>query len=323
MNIISKNLSDFHLGGHENHHLCDANAYNPRMVRDNYSRSVRNATPDYVVPETHRKRLPFIKDLVTKSQSLDVTASDAALYSRFTGERTKRFYRDRANAINALHAVFSDHVNLVTHQVEISLRNASDAAGLSTISSNEIKKAEKDADYVKQVSISRASRAFQDMIKMGWIVAPKAWQVWDKERNHWIDKYYEVTELFFYAVGITAERVERQRTNRLKYLKQQCRDQGMTEASIGRISITQIKAENKLAWRRKAFDRRRVECDRKKTKRQLSGKTQSEQRTLAALNVLNQLGDDARNLDYAQTAILINKEVARLRRVAASSPPTH
>ncbi|MCV5991392.1 hypothetical protein OFO94_35565, partial [Escherichia coli] len=81
----------------------------------------------------------------------------------------KRIYKDRAKAINALHSVFSAHVNLVTFQIEISLRNASDLAGLTTVSEAEIKRAEEDKLHTPIVSISRASRALKDMVEMGVI----------------------------------------------------------------------------------------------------------------------------------------------------------
>ncbi|MCV5690605.1 hypothetical protein OFN32_40985, partial [Escherichia coli] len=76
-------------------------------------------------------------------------------------------------------------------------------AGLTTVSEAEIKRAEEDKLHTPRVSISRASRALKAMVEMGVIKADKEWQVWDKEAGCWIDKYFEVTPLFFQMVGVT------------------------------------------------------------------------------------------------------------------------
>lgn len=298
-----------------------APAINVNMVRGDYSRAVKNTNPTYAVPSSHTNRLAFINEIVGLSQSGDVLTSDVAMYTRATQQRKKRFYRDRANAIRALHAVFSEHVNLVTHQVEISLRNASDAAGLSTISKSEMDKASEDKGYSPVASISRASRAFKEMVLLGWIVAPDFWQVWDKERGYWIDKYFEVTPLFFEALGITAERVIKQQTNRLKYLQRQAVKGGITPEQAGRMSIVQLKAERKLMWRRNAFDRRRKEQERNKTRRKLKDRSISEQRNVAQLNVINVLGHDIHGISAPEFKEMVNKEIATLRKFADLNPP--
>ncbi|RBW47303.1 hypothetical protein DS885_03915 [Psychromonas sp. B3M02] len=305
------------------HLLSDTKQYNPNKIRKNYSRKARNPNPTYTVPDSHIKRLSFIKELVHLSKIKDVTRSDVAMYSRATGERKRRFYPDREKAIKALFSVFCEHVNLVTHQVEISLRNASDASGLSTISQNEIDKSEADKNYTPITSISRASRAFKDMVLMGWIVAPKHWQIWDKERGYWLDKYFEVTPLFFKALGVTPERVEKQQQNRLTFLKKRALDSGMTAETVGRMSISQIKAERKIAWRRYTFDRRKTEQTRKKEKRLLNGKSRAEQRNVAALKVIKILGDNIHEISTQDFTDLVNKEIATMRKFTNLKPPLH
>ena len=292
-------------------------------ARGSYSRTVKNKDPRYEVPKSYINVPPLIKDMVRKSQSMDVTISDVAMYSRITGERKKRFYSDRNKAINALFCVFCQHLNLVTHQVEISLRNASDSVGLSTISDNELNKVQKDPFYIPQVSISRASRAFKDMIKLGWIWAPEHLQVWDKESGHWLEKYFEVTPLFFAALGITSERVEKSRTQRLEFLRKRSIEGGMTSEAAGRMSITSLKAERRLAWRKKAMSRKRKEQNRKKVLRELKGKNRKEQRAVATNNVINALCDDIHNITTEQFSDLINKEIASLRKFSNLKPPLH
>lgn len=297
--------------------------YNINKVRGNYSRAAKNKNPTYRVPESHKDRLPFIKDIVTKSQLKDVTRSDVAMYARIVGDRQKAFYPDREKAIRALYSVFCEYLNVVTHQIEISLRNASDAACLSTISKSELAKAEVDKNYKSKVSISRTSRAFRDMILLGWITAPNAWQVWDKERGYWIDKYFEATPLFFRALGITDERVKKQQENRLKYLKHKALANGLTAEAVGRMSITQIKAERKIAWRRNAFERRGKEQVRKKEHAKLKGRNRDEQRQEAIKNVIAGLGDNISSIDSCTFTDMVNKEIATLRKFTNIKAPLH
>ncbi|TOP80436.1 RepA family replication protein, partial [Vibrio parahaemolyticus] len=91
---------------------------------------------------------------------------------------------------------------------------------------------------------------------------------WDKEAGCWIDKYFEATPLFFQMVGVTPERLEKERNKRLGYLKHQAIESGMTPEQVGRMSITQLKAQNQLQWRKRAFERRAKEQARKKMQRQ-------------------------------------------------------
>ncbi len=90
---------------------------------------VKNANPNYTVPSNHTTRLAFVRDLVEKSQKINIVKSDAAVYMRPATNRKKIYYPDREKAMRALATVFCEHVNIVTHQVQISLRNAADACG--------------------------------------------------------------------------------------------------------------------------------------------------------------------------------------------------
>lgn len=292
--------------------------------RGEHSTVCKNKDPSYEVPDSHKKRLAFIRDLVDNSKSRDVTISDEAMLSRAQNYRQKKFYPDRAKAIRALFSVFSEHVNVVTHQIEISLRNASDAAGLSTISDKELKKGKEDPDYNPIVSISRTSRAFRDMVEMGWIVAPPEWQVWDKESGQWIDKYYEATILFFQAAGFTEDRVEKQRNARLGFIKSNHLKFGYSEAEAGRLSITKLKADRKIQWRRAAFERRATEQTKNKLSRELKDKLRTEQRAVATKRVLDFLGDDLHKIKDLQVfKDLVNQEIASLRKFTKTEPPPH
>ncbi len=292
--------------------------------RGEHSTKTKNKSPGYEVPKSHTSRLAFIRDLVDKSKTRDVTISDEAMLSRAQNYRQKAFYPDRKKAIRALHTVFCEHVNLVTWQVEISFRNASDAAGLSTTSDAEKEKVKVNPDYKPVVSISRTSRAVRDMIDMGWIVARGEDQVWDKEAGQWIDKYYEATILFFMATGITEERVEKQRNERLGFIKKNHLKFGYSEKQAGKLSITQMKADRKIQWRRAAFERRCTELARTKLSKELRDKERTEQRAIATKRVLDFLGDDLHKIkDPRVFKDLVNKEIASLRKFTGAKPPPH
>jgi hypothetical protein len=249
-----------------------------------------------------------------------VLLSDVAVLARSWSSRKKRIYKDRANAIRALHAVFCEHVNLVTHQIEISVRNAADAAGLSTISDAEHHKAKANPNYTPKVSISRASRALADMVELGWIRADAEWQVYDKEAGAWTDKYYEATEVFFTTVGVTASTVQKQRTQRLAWYKQMALDAGVSAEEVGRMSVSSLKKIRQQRWRQKAFERRAKEQARKKLHRELAGKSREQQREVAQRRVLASI--DVSTIDYPTFKILVNKELAMLRNVTGTSPPS-
>lgn len=295
-----------------------------KRVRGTHSTCCKNPNPFYEVPESHKKRPMFIRDLVKSVKARDITATDEAMLGRRQTHREKHFYRDRNRAMNALAAVFCEHVNIVTWQVEISLRNASDSAGLSTISDAEQRKAQDDETYTPRVSISRASRAFKDMVDMGWIVARQTDQVWDAHAGAWIDKYYEVTELFFNACGITSEKLLRVQSQWLGYHKSKALAHGMSPAEVGRMSISQMKADRKVQWRRRAFERRRTDSARKKALRDLHGKNRAEQRQVAMRRVLDALSEsDIRAMQPETFKALVNKEIAALRKFTHTSPPLH
>ena len=286
---------------------------------------VKNANPAYEVPRTHTTRLAFVRDLVEKSQKINIVKSDAAVYMRPATNRKKTYYPDREKAMRALATVFCEHVNLVTHQVQISLRNAADVCGLSTISQTELNKAKLDKSYSPKPSISRVSRAFKDMVDLGWIVAHKEWQVWDKHAGQWVDKYFEVTELFFKALGITPERVARQRDARLKYLRKQGIKSGLTPEQLGVMSITEIKERQRLAHYRKVFDRIKEKRAITKVKRAMTPKTPEQQRHIAQQRVLSRLGATASLMSLDVFKGLVNQELAQLRAIAQYEPsaPPH
>lgn len=286
-----------------------------------YCNKVKNADPAYQVPARHTTRLAFVRDLVNKCDQINIVKSDAAVYMRPVLKRTKVFYPDREKAIRALAKVFCEHVNIVTHQVKISLRNAADATGLSTISESERQKAEDDPSYAPKPSISRVSRAFKDMIDLGLIVAHKEWQVWDKHAGQWLDKYYEVTELFFKALGITPERVAKQRAARLKWLRKNRLDNGLTADQLGEMSITEIKERDRLAHYRRAFERIKDKRAITKVKRTMNPKTPEQQRHVAQQAVLKQLGAAASMITLSAFKDLVNQELAKLRSIAEYAPP--
>ncbi|KTG22003.1 MULTISPECIES: plasmid replication initiator RepA [Pseudoalteromonas] len=286
-----------------------------------YCNRVQNPNPNYEVPKTHTTRLAFIRDLVVKCDQVNIVKSDEAVYMRPALSRNKIFYPDREKAMRALAKAFCEHVNLVTHQVQISLTNAANQCGLSTISQAEQEKAKADPTYNPKPSISRASRAFKDMIDLGWIVARKDWQVWDKDQGQWLDKYYEVTELFFKALGITPERVEKNRQNRLAYHKKKGGLLGLTVSQLGNMSLSEIKTWCRLSHYRRAFERLKDKREISKAKRRTLTKTPQQQRDIAQQVVIKRLGQDLNHTPIEVFKALVNQEVAKMRSQAGYSPP--
>ncbi|WP_171040521.1 plasmid replication initiator RepA [Pseudoalteromonas ruthenica] len=290
-----------------------------------YCNRAKNKNPNYTVPDSHKSRLAFQRELFSRSQERNVIRSDEAILARSHTSRKKRFYPDREKAMRALFSVFMEHVNVVTHQVPISLRQAADETGLSTISEAEKQKAKDNPAYKPQCSISRASRAFHDLIDLGFIVAPKVWQVWDKEAGQWLDKYFEITEAGFAALGITPERVRKQRDSRLKYLERnsQLSQLGLTVKELGQMCITEIKQIARLAHYRRVFERRKRAQKAAKARRELCGRSREEQRTVAAERVISKLGRHVVNsMGISMFKEEVNKELGQMRRLADVSPPS-
>ena len=300
----------------------------PGRRRGEHSTKCKNPNPCYVVPESHekRKRPQFIQRLVKNAQSRDVLRSDEAMLAKVKCGRKKHYYKDRVNAINALMAVFAEHVNLATHQIEISLRNASDAAGLTTVSPEELEKQKEDPNYTPNVSISRASRALADMVSdLGFVECNEEDQVFTQFEDGsgaWLDKIYYATDEFFIALGSTVETVLREQRYRLGLYQAQAIKSGRSKAEVGRMSITSLRAERKLLWRQNAFRRLKESRSVKAVKRQLeASKTREEQRSVATQRVLKQLGPDAQYIDAAHFKVLVNQEIGLLRAKTGVSPP--
>ena len=189
------------------------------------------------------------------------------------------------------------------------------------ISNYHEEKAKADPTYNPKPSISRASRAFKDMIDLGWIVARKDWQVWDKDQGQWLDKYYEVTELFFKALGITPERVEKNRQNRLAYHKKKGGLLGLTVSQLGNMSLSEIKTWCRLSHYRRAFERLKDKREISKAKRRTLTKTPQQQRDIAQQVVIKRLGQDLNHTPIEVFKALVNQEVAKMRSQAGYSPP--
>ncbi|MPW28276.1 hypothetical protein F9L16_04585 [Agarivorans sp. B2Z047] len=104
--------------------------------RGNHSTRVKNLNPTGKTSDRLSKRPKFIQDIVKASQTRNIAVSDVVQFGiaqlKLYGDRKRGIYADCAKAMTALVTVFSEHINIVTHQVEISLRNASDMAGLTT-----------------------------------------------------------------------------------------------------------------------------------------------------------------------------------------------
>jgi len=280
----------------------------------------KNPNPEFNPSDEQLSKMVFLKNLYLKNKDKNIIDSDVVVFLRHGTERSKAFYPDRVRAMRALLDVFSQHINLVTHQVKISIRNASDACGLSTYSDAELEKEKLDPSYTPQPNITRASRAFKDLVDLGICVADKSWQVWAKGEHQWIDKYFEVTPLFFKAFGVNPETVDKHRTNRINYLIKSGSSKGLdanlSPEQLGEMSITEIKLHDRMAYVRKVFERLREKRHASKTKRDILKLENKNLRKVAQENVVKKLGDRILQFTSPEPFIaLVNQELALLRRL--------
>ncbi|MBB1415277.1 hypothetical protein H5122_18070, partial [Pseudoalteromonas sp. SG43-8] len=131
--------------------------------------------------------------------------------------------------------------------------------------------------------------------------------------------------LFFKALGITPERVARQRDARLKYLRKKGINSGLTADQLGFMSITEIKERQRLAHYRRAFERLAEKRAITKVKRAINPKTPEQQRHVAQQRVLSRLGATASLMSLEVFKGLVNQELAQLRAIAQYEPsaPPH
>lgn len=296
-----------------------------------HSTVCKNKNPEFTCPEHFKKPPAFLQDLVDKALKADINKTDAGIWCRSFTSRKRRYYPDRAKAVNALLVCFARNLDLATMQVRISLRNASDVCGLSTYSEAELNKADPTHEdyiegYIPVPSTSRTSRAFKTIMSLGAVRAEQEWQVWDKEAGCWIDKVFEVTGIFFELLGVTAERAERQQNKRLGFLKTYGeKTLGLSAEDIGKMSLSELKEFGRQAWRRMAFERRSKEQAKRKDRRHFkkSKGNNKSLRQIAIERVQKAIGT-VMNIDLAEFKRLVNLEMAALKRAGlqSSSPPS-
>jgi len=281
-----------------------------KRTRGNHSVAVKNANPVYLQPKSYKKRPAIIEDLKKswlKEDKLKPHARSGAKLGLIKAGRIRGFMEDPAKAFDSLVVAISDHIGLVTWQVERSFKGLSDCCGLTTTSEN------------GNVSISRTSNMLKLMRQMGLIYWDDKAQVWDEELGTWISKVFYVTEEFFICCGVTPERMERERNKRMFLLKQ-----GMSAQEAGTLTVEGVRRAKRIEYVRSCFESRKNKQGISKLKRE-SKKAAAKGAidTLAQKRVLNALDSfELQMTSSAEFVHLVNKEAKYLRKLAETPPPS-
>jgi hypothetical protein len=285
-------------------------ATSTKRTRGEHSVAVKNANPVYQQPKSYKQRPALIEDLKKswlKEDKLKPHARSAAKVGLIKAGRVRGFMEDPAKAFDSLVVGISDHINLVTWQVEKSFKGLSDCCGLTTTSEN------------GNVSISRTSNMLKLMREMGLIYWDDKAQVWDKELGTWISKVFYVTEEFFICCGVTPERMERERNKRMFLLKQ-----GMPAQEAGMLTVEGVRRAKRIEYIRGCFESRKNKQGISKLKRE-SKKAAAKNglEVLAQKRVLNALDSfELQMMTPAEFTHLVNKEAKYLGKLATNPPPS-
>ena len=274
---------------------------------------VHNPYPAFEAPAHHGQRPAFIRKLVNYASTRNV-----CFWEGFRAmwpvdpvtlkpiHRKRRFNLHRARAIQAVVLGIAHHMNIVTGIVKgASIELLAHQCGLATKSK------------AGNESITRASRAVITLEQFGVLKCEK---VWDNTAGTWIPKLIEITPLFLDMCGIEREEYEKAQRQQLGFEKR-----GLSLAEQEELTISEARRRAKLAHRQVAFERRRKQnkdhAARKQAKK-LAQKTLDAQRDEIQSNLIKLMGiDEIRNLGLAGFKELVDRELGRLRRIAAD-PPT-
>jgi len=286
------------------------NNFTTKRVRGNHSVRVKNSSPVYEQPKSYKQRPAIIEDLKKswlKKGKLKPHERSAAKLGLIKAGRIRGFMDGPGKAFDSLVVAISDHIGLVTWQVERSFKGLSDCCGLTTTSEN------------GNVSISRTSNMLKLMRQMGLIYWDDKAQVWDEELGTWISKVFYVTDEFFICCGVTPERMERERNRRMFLLKQ-----GMSAQEAGMLTVEGVRRAKRLEYVRGCFESRKNKQGISRLKRESKkAAAKGAIETLAKKRVLNALDTfELQMTSSAEFVYLVNKEAKYLRKLAENPPPS-
>lgn len=274
---------------------------------------VHNPYPTFEAPAHHGQRPAFIRKLVNYASKRKVCYWEGfrALWPIDPAtlkpiHRQRHFNLHRARAIQAVVIGIAHHLNIVTGIVKgASIELLAHQCGLATKSK------------AGNESITRASRAIITLEQFGVLRCEK---VWDKTAGTWIPKLIEITPLFLDMCGINREEYERAQQQQLGFEKR-----GLSLAEQEELTISEARRRAKLLHRQAAFERRRKQDKdhaARKLAKKLAQKSLDEQRRAVQNDLIKMLGaDEIKRLGVAGFKELVDRELGRLRRIAAD-PPT-
>lgn len=205
---------------------------------------VTNPTPAFTRPVHHKHKLPaYNKQLLDGVLSRDVSRwSGFYYYDAFHHKtskpvvRCRHFNKHRARAINAMVQAMVYHLNIVSGTIPASFTMLAREAGLATVSA------------AGNESITRATRAAQDMAAFGLITYKL---LWDKVTRQFFPADIEVTDRFFDMAGSSALAWDTARNQQLAWINMGLAKKG--EKPLTRTEATRRQKEKlmEIAWQKR------------------------------------------------------------------------
>ena len=251
-----------------------------------------------VAEVTGKKQYYFVKQLLASFDKTDLYITDS--YRQFRGQ-TEEKKSHRKLAINALMRgalTFQDVLTGICTKSTVT--NLSDQCGLTTFGHMKY-------DGRLKKSISRASRASDDMVRFGWIekIAGK-----DPVTNHPIGTIIVIKDVFLNLLGFSDEVIAVARHNKIE-----------NEKRMGRMDddMTLDDLPNYKAWMIQEIQEKRELYHRvKRQRKSLLGMSEKQLRTRACSDILNRYGY-ARQTEISPDVYLtmIVNRIKQLRRLRA------
>jgi len=263
-----------------------------------------NPNPEFNKPKHHKARPAFLRACFTTLTKRPASSWDGwALIHHVYGK--SRLNIHAAKSLDALCLAIAHFVDINSGVVNANVTQLAELTGLITQSKK------------GNVSISRASRAVNRLIKAGLLEGEI---VWDKELGCWLPKFINVTDKFWqlaHPEGI--EGYNKAREAQFAY-----QNQGLKNENEW-LTVTEAKERRRIKHTKEAFERRQKQHIQSKARRkakELASKNKVVARSEIAKQILDEL-DTCHGLDVEEFSSMINKRTALYRKMSEDPPPQH
>lgn len=186
---------------------------------------IYNDMPMFNQPNNNKKRPSFIYYAMKRASDTDVARSELNyiiqpknIHNGKPLVRLRRLNEHRARAMRAMVQAMLYHVNIVSQLVYASIEQLSDECGLSTLS------------QAGNKSITRASRLISEFMEpMGYVICKKSW---DNILGTYMPKMIQLTPLFFSLFGVSLEKINNAKRQRLGWINKNLKEKGMTSITL-------------------------------------------------------------------------------------------